>query len=94
MKEILREIHQYLSAHAGPWGGRVLAILAVLLAYALIWFVLGLWRQYIARVSRPPAGSSRVGVAISGFVMCGLATAALAWVLLSVADAFPEWLGL
>ena len=94
MKEFLREIHQFLAAHTGPWGDRFLAILAVVLGYALIWFVLGLWRQYLVRVSRPPAGSSRVGTALSGFLVCSLATAALVWILLGVADAFPDWLGL
>jgi len=94
VKEFLRAIHQYLESHTGPWGGRALAIVAVLLGYALVWFVLGLWRQYVVRVSRPPPGSSRVGVAISGLLVCGLATAALAWLLLGVAEAFPEWLGL
>ncbi|HSA57753.1 MAG TPA: hypothetical protein VLE53_18710 [Gemmatimonadaceae bacterium] len=94
MKEFLRAIHQYVAANTGPWGGRILAVAAVLVGYALIWFVLGLWRGYLVRVSRPPAGSSRVTVAIAGFLVCGLATAALAWLLLGVADAFPEWLGL
>ena len=94
MKEILEEIYRIVVAHTGPWGGRFLAILAVILGYGLIWFVLGLWRKYVVRVSRPPAGSSRVAIALGGFLMCGVATAALAWLLLSVADAFPEWLGL
>ena len=41
MKEILEEIYRIVVAHTGPWGGRFLAILAVILGYGLIWFVLG-----------------------------------------------------
>jgi len=94
VKEFLQAVHQYVAAHTGPWGGRILALAAVVLGYTLIWSVLGLWRGYLVRVSRPPAGSSRVAVAISGFLGCAVATAALVWLLLGVADAFPEWLGL
>jgi hypothetical protein len=94
VKDFLQVINGWLANHAGPWGGRVVAVIAVVIGYGLVWFVLGLWRQYFVHLSRPPEGRSRIGVAFSGLLVCGLATAALAWIFIGVAQAFPDWLGL
>ena len=94
MTDVLRELHAWLAARTGVWGGRILAVITVFVVYLLVWWTFGTVQRYTRLAFRPPPGRHRGGIVLAGLIQCGLMIAVLVWFLRAAIEVFPDWLGL